>query len=141
MPSTCHRDRTNIDWNEATKLIETGFPVTLTADVVRAKFHGSQAVSFVVDGPRLVGLGRAISDGVTSSALYDVVVLPEYQGRGVGRLIMDDLLAQLPKNSVMLVSVPGKEGFYRKHGFRRLNTAMMRKADPTSWVDGGYLEK
>jgi len=141
MPLTCHRDRTLIDWEALANLIERAPLGTVAPEMVQAKFQGSFAVSFVTDGALLVGAGRAISDGVTSSAIYDVVVLPEYQGRGIGRMVMDDLQAQLPKASVMLVAVPGKEAFYRKLGFRRLTSAMLRKEDPASWIAAGYLEK
>ena len=35
----------------------------------------------------LIGFGRAISDGEYQGAIYDVAVLPENQGKGVGRVI------------------------------------------------------
>ena len=141
MPLTCHRDSTAIDWNDLAAVIAAGFPIRQTSETVRAKFLGSHAVSFVVDGGKLIGIGRAISDGVASSAIYDVVVLPEHQGRGAGRLIMQDLLAQLPAGSILLVPVPGKEEFYAKLGFRRLKYAMLLKDVPASWIAGGYFQE
>jgi GNAT superfamily N-acetyltransferase len=40
------------------------------------------------DGSRLVGLGNAISDGALVVYYPHMLVLPEYQGRGIGREIV-----------------------------------------------------
>ena len=78
------------------------------------------------DNGQAVGMGRVIGDGLYF-LIADVVVRPEYQGRGIGSQIMDKLLAyaeeQTPvggRVSVQLLSDVGKEGFYIKKGFRQL---------------------
>ncbi len=43
--------------------------------------------------PKLLGFGRATSDGVFRAVLWDVVVAPEAQGKGLGRRIVTTLLA------------------------------------------------
>lgn len=58
--------------------------------------------------------------------IYDVAVLPEFQGRGLGRRIMESLLNGLSMDTVLLYSVPGKQGFYEKFGFEPLLTGMAR---------------
>lgn len=109
-------------------------------ELAQAVFAGSYACCFAWDQPRLVGAARAISDGVTSSAIYDVVVEPAYQNQGVGRALMQNLLSRLPKRSVMLVSVHGKEGFYQKLGFRHLRTAYMLQENFGAWDSMGYFD-
>ena len=42
------------------------------------------------DGTRLVGLGNAISDGCLVVYYPHLLVLPEYQGRGIGTRLMLD---------------------------------------------------
>ena len=129
-----------MDWQAvALVMAAVGFERREPALLARL-FAGSYAVGFAYDGDRLVGAARAISDGVRSSAVYDVVVLPEYQGQGVGRRIMEDLLARLPGRSVMLVSVPAQCAFYEKLGFRRLRTAMAKHKDPTLFIESGCME-
>lgn len=82
-------------------------------------------VTAVEDG-RAVAMGRLVGDG-----LYDViagvVVAPEYQGRGIGKAVAEELLAhvqsRLPpggRTSVQLIASEGKEGFYEKLGFRKM---------------------
>ncbi len=77
------------------------------------------------DNNVLVGVGRALADGVDCSYLCDVAVHPEYQGIGLGRDIINKLL-ELSEGykKIILYANPGKEGFYSKLGFKRINTAM-----------------
>ena len=49
-----------------------------------APFCGSSYVSSAWDGETLVGCARVLSDGAVRSVLYDLAVLPEYQGQGIG---------------------------------------------------------
>ncbi len=110
-------------------------------EMVQAVFQGSYACCFAWEQQVLIGGARAISDGVTSSAIYDVFVDRHYQRQGVGRALMENLLARLPKRSVMLISIHGKEGFYRKLGFRRLRTAYMLQEDFTAWQEQHYFDE
>jgi ribosomal protein S18 acetylase RimI-like enzyme len=98
-----------------------------TPDVIRKVFMASTQIVIVRDEAHVVGFGRALSDGVYNAAIYDVVVDPDYQGRGVGRRIMADLLDRLRDVScVHLVATTGKEAFYRRVGLRPMKTAMAR---------------
>lgn len=74
----------------------------------------------VYDGDRLIGSGRIISDGVYQALIVDVIVLPEYQGNGIGKEIMKRLLKKCNENDVLMVSLfaaPGKSGYYNNFGF------------------------
>ena len=53
-----------------------------------------QSVCFGLYGPEgQVGLARVITDQATFAYLCDVYVLPEHQGRGLGRWLMECVLA------------------------------------------------
>ncbi|MBI3534783.1 MAG: GNAT family N-acetyltransferase [Deltaproteobacteria bacterium] len=77
-----------------------------------------------VDGGKLVGVGRMLSDGEMYSSIFDVVVDPENQGQGVGRLLMEALIEKAPNTCIHLTSTFGNEMFYYKLGFRKHRTAM-----------------
>ncbi len=141
MSLTYHSDQSLIDWTELASVIERAPLGTRDPSIVQQSFTGSYARCFVEDNGQLVGAGRAISDGATNSAIFDVVVLPEYQGRGIGKAIMHYLLERLPERSVLLVSVPRQEPFYRKLGFHKLRTAYLRHKDIDRWVQDGYIEE
>lgn len=103
-------------------------------------FRNSALCLFVYAGPVLIGVGRALSDGVSRAALYDVAVLPEYQGRGIGQAIVRRLLAAADVELTMLYAAPGKEAFYEQFGFRRLRTAMAIMPDEDDARARGLIE-
>ena len=110
-------------------------------DIARA-FHGSYASVFVHKGDELGAAARAMSDRVYYATVFDVVVATEHQKCGVGRLLMEGLLAKLPFKRVFLTSVFGKEDFYAKFGFLRQTNAMGLYEGPalTSAVQRGILQ-
>ena len=74
---------------------------------------------------------RALRTLAGWETLYDVIadvgIAPEYQGRGIGKAVVEKLLAyaqsRLPpggRTSVQLIAAEGKEGFYEKLGFRKM---------------------
>lgn len=134
-------DMAGVDWAEFCTLLHRAGLGERTPEKAQLVFAGSYACCFAWDQQKLIGAARAISDGVASSAVYDVVVDPAYQGQGVGKQLMTNLLSRLPKRSVMLVSVHGKEGFYQKLGFKRLRTAYMLQDDFGPWSSMGYFEE
>ena len=93
-------------------------------------FRNSYAAVFAHDGGDLVGAVRATSDGVFYASVFDAVVAPEHQGSGVGRLMLEALLARLPVGRIFLTSVFGKEGFYENFGFLRQTNAMALYGEP-----------
>lgn len=133
-------DHARVAWPALARLIASAGLGERDPALVERVFRGSHAVVYAFCANELVAAGRAISDGVTSSALFDIVVSPAHQGRGLGRRVTASLLARLPQRSVLLLSVPEKQGFYAKLGFRRLKSAMMRHEEPSAWIDGGYME-
>lgn len=74
----------------------------------------------VYDGDTLVGFGRLVTDGVVHAMIYDLIVMPAYQGQGIGSRILTMLLdacheAGIPQ--IQLFCAPGKRAFYEKRGF------------------------
>lgn len=130
----------HINWSDLCELIRRA-PLGEREPVKMQKAaEGSAAVCSAYLGKDLVGFGRAISDGQYQAVIYDVVVLPRYQGRGVGRMLVQALLAELPDDLLVLMYVvPGKEPFYEKLGFGRLATGMARFPDPERARRLGYL--
>ncbi|MEM9327496.1 MAG: GNAT family N-acetyltransferase [Bacteroidota bacterium] len=72
---------------------------------------------------RCIGMGRIIGDGGCFCQIVDICVLPEYQGQGLGRLIMENLTEfidrQLPESCYVSLIADGDASFlYEKFGFR-----------------------
>jgi ribosomal protein S18 acetylase RimI-like enzyme len=80
---------------------------------------GSSSVVSAWQGGRLVGIGRATSDGVFRAVLWDVVVEEEHQGRGLGRRIVQALLASpaVAASERVYLMTTNSSGFYERLGF------------------------
>ena len=90
-----YRDTHDIDLDQLTTLFNSVGWERRTADRARLAqlVRGSMFVVSAWDGDRLVGFARAISDGATNAYISTEAVLPEYQKRGIGREVMQRLLA------------------------------------------------
>jgi ribosomal protein S18 acetylase RimI-like enzyme len=130
----------HVDWPAVCELIRRAPLGTRDPEKLKTAAENSYAVCTAYAGRELIGFGRALSDGVYQSSIYDVVVLPALQGQGVGQAIMDALITALPPDTLILVHVaPGKQEFYRKFGFGDLKTGMGRFPDPVKARSNGYL--
>ena len=96
------------------------FGMSDPAPELDAMIANSFAVSAVFDpAGRLVGMARALSDGVSDAYILDVVVEPAHRSRGIGREIVKrlaDHLASCGVDWIVCVGVPGTEAFYRAAG-------------------------
>lgn len=131
----------NIDWVELCEIFRLAPLGTREPEKLKIAAENSHTVCSAYVDQKIIGFGRAISDSQYQSAIYDVVVLPEFQNRGVGKLIMKALLEKLPKSGPVLIFVaPGKQNFYRKFGFGNLKTGMGLFPNPEMSRGKGYLE-
>lgn len=76
------------------------------------------------DGKKIIAMARMIGDYGLCYYIKDVVVRPEYQKRGIGRTLINELYSFIKKNGVKgtevfveLCAVPDKVPFYEKMGF------------------------
>lgn len=130
----------HVDWHELAELYRVAPLARKEPDDLRRAFANSMFKRFVFDGGKLVAAGRVLADGVDVASLCDVALLPDYQGRGLGRALVADLLALAQGHKkIFLYAVPGKEGFYANLGFRRMTTAMAIFEDPAAAHARGYL--
>jgi ribosomal protein S18 acetylase RimI-like enzyme len=133
-------DCSGVDWSAVPALLELVGMAYHAPEKHKMAFENSRAVVFAYQGGRLIGFGRAISDGVCQAALYDVAVVPEWQKKGLGAEMVRGLIARLPGCNVLLYAAPGKEGFYSKLGFRRMLTGMALFRDPERMAARGFIE-
>jgi aralkylamine N-acetyltransferase len=116
--------RDGVDWDVLADIYARAPLAVRSAAEIKRAFANSYLCCFAwVDG-ELVGAARATSDGVFYATVLDVAVDPGFQGAGIGRKMMHELLRRLPVQKVYLTTVPGKEGFYEKLGFLHQTNAM-----------------
>lgn len=97
-----------------------------------AALRNSHALVTARIGDELVGLGNAISDGHLVVYFPHMLVHPAQQGRGVGRLMMEAMLARYAGFHQMMLTADGAAiDFYKSLGFERAG-----KTEPM-WIYAG----
>lgn len=133
-------DTDHIDWQKVADTLKTVGMASHPSDVHERAFNNSHTAVFVFDDADLIGFGRVLSDGEYQAALYDVAVLPSYQGKGIGKMIVQKIMERIPTCNVILYASPGKEVFYEKENFRRMKTGMARFINAEKMTNNGFTE-
>ncbi len=132
----------NVDWNELSALYLAAPLGNKNPADLKTVFTNSMFRCFVHEDGKLVGVGRALADGVDCAYICDIAVLPSHQGTGLGKEIVGKLVdLSRGHRKIILYAVPGKEGFYRKLGFRRMRTAMAIFENQALATERGYLDE
>ncbi len=76
-----------------------------------------------IDNDKVVGMGRVIGDGGLYFYIQDLIVLPDYQHKGIGKQLMKELMDYINDKAndgafVGLMSAKGYEEFYKPFGFK-----------------------
>lgn len=133
-------DCSKTDWKVVTETLKNVGMAYEEPEVHKKAFEASHTTVFVFNASRLIGFGRAISDGAYQAAVYDVAVVPEFQGRGIGTIIMQKILERLSGCNVILYAARGKEEFYRKLGMRKMKTGMALFKNPERMQERGFTD-
>lgn len=99
--------------------------MTLSDRICSNVLNNAFRITHVRDNGRCVGMIRVLSEGGYANFITDVIVIPEYQHRGIGKTLMKrtmdylySTLEQGEKIVVYLMSAKEREPFYRQFGFR-----------------------
>nr|YP_009396100.1 hypothetical protein [Melanothamnus harveyi]ARW65378.1 hypothetical protein [Melanothamnus harveyi] len=69
---------------------------------------------------RLIGFARVTSDGSFNATIWDVVIHPDFQGNGLGTLLMNQIIKELRNcdiSTITLFADPEVLKFYKHIGF------------------------
>jgi ribosomal protein S18 acetylase RimI-like enzyme len=133
-------DTKNINWNLVTGILQEVGMACYSSEIHKRAFNNSHTVVFAFDEETLVGFGRAISDGEYQSAIYDIAVSPNYQGKGIGKIIIQAIVKNTPNCNFILYASPGKEKFYEKENFKRMKTGMALFINEKRMQGNGFTE-
>ena len=94
-----------------------------TEEASRIGLNNSLYSVMLKDKDIVIGMGRGIGDGGCFCQVVDICVVPSYQGKGIGKLIMEYITnyisAVLPKSCYVSLIADGNASFlYEKYGFK-----------------------
>ncbi len=112
--------------------VEAGFVEIPVEHARKALQNGLLNVSAIYNG-ELVGMGRLVGDGAMYWYLQEIIILPDFQRKGIGTMIVNHLIDYAKENSITGkfttiggVSAKGKEPFYKKMGFDIISTGIQK---------------
>ncbi len=93
---------------------------TNTPQMLKAAYAGSLCIFAAYEDNGLVGLIRAVGDGASILFIQDLLVLPEFQRRGIGTMLVRTMLNEYPNVYQVQLATDGTEkamSFYKSLGF------------------------
>jgi GNAT superfamily N-acetyltransferase len=114
-------DRTRVDVAQLLELYRTTWwGHDRSTEQVRHALDHSRPVLSAWDGTVLVGFARVISDLTYRATIWDVIVRPSHQGRGIGTALMRAVLDHPDLKTVtqFFLLTADKHSFYEHLGFR-----------------------
>ena len=92
--------------------------------LLKLSLKNGKSTKYILNN-KTIGMARLVTDGGYAGLLMDVVVKPEYQGNGYGKILIEMLLTNIKEQlldgeemMIQLLSAPGKQNFYSKFGFK-----------------------
>ena len=133
-------DCNKVNFEVVCDVIKKAGLATYPLEQTKKAFENSYVTIFIFDGEKLIGTGRAISDEAYQAALYDIAVLPEYQGKGIGKTIIEELHKKLTNINIILYANTTAENFYRKLGYSKMLTGMAKFRNEETMRAKGFTD-
>jgi GNAT superfamily N-acetyltransferase len=121
------------------KMLSESYWATKIPESVFKKSVDSSLCFGIYDDKKQVGFARVVSDFATFAYLADVFVVPEYQGRGLSKFLMEVIMQHPELQGLRRFCLGTKDahGLYEKFGFKVIK-------EPQNWMEikipGIYLK-
>lgn len=119
-------ERHELNVSEYNQFRESASWSALEESMAKTGLENTHYLIALFDDEEPVAMARIVGDGAYIVVIADVIVVPEYQGKGYGRHVMEDIISHIKGNLkvgqrvfINLMSVAGKEEFYEKFGFAK----------------------
>ena len=110
-PEQVHKLFVAVGWSEGSEtpeMIQKGYYIP---------WINSTLVVSAWDGDRLIGAVRVLSDTMFRSIIYDLMVLPEYQKKSIGKELVKRCIEHFPNSEWLVQTTKEISGYYEKNGF------------------------
>ncbi len=110
-------DDSSLEANKFLQLVMAVWPGEFDATMTTIAID--RTINFTAwDGKKLVGCARLLTDGYFFSTLSEILVLPDYQGIGIGRKLMEMVYEASP-STLSFGAQPQNEVFFEKLGYQK----------------------
>ena len=91
---------------------------------LRKCLANSDVIISIWSNNKPVGFGRALSDGVYRSVLWDIVIDQDHQGKGYGKMIVKNLLEsqEIKHTKKVYLMTTNKKLFYSQVDFKEVSS-------------------
>jgi len=106
----------------------TGSEINPDPDILKnfnIPFINSTLVISAWDNERLIGVVRVLSDKFIRSVIYDLVIDPEYQNKGIGKELVKRCIEHFPNSEWLVQTEKHISGYYEKIGFKIYNDVVL----------------
>lgn len=111
--------------DEFLEMVESVGWTTYSKEQVNKALANTMYMVKVTINNKLVGMGRVVGDFSVVCMLTDICVKPEFQGKGIGLIIVNELKKLIEENvkdgekmQIELTPTSGNEKFYQRAGFK-----------------------
>ena len=105
-----------------------GSEITPDPDILKnfnIPFINSTLVISSWENERLIGTVRVLSDKFIRSVIYDLVIDPEYQNKGIGKELVKRCIEHFPNSEWLVQTEKHISGYYEKIGFKIYNDVVL----------------
>jgi ribosomal protein S18 acetylase RimI-like enzyme len=128
------KDLPNLRLHELFKIVgwSDGTETQEMIDKFSYPFINSTFVISAWDDDKLVGAVRVLSDKIIRSVIHDLIVDPEYQGKGIGSTMLKMCIDKYPNSEWIVQTTELRKRFYEKYGFKEHDNVVLQI--PSKWV-------
>ena len=133
----------DVDFGQVSRILAFSIGVRDDWDGERTKeaFLNSTYAVYALDGEKIVGTGRALSDNHGWTLIMDVAVLPEYRRRGVGGGILERIREHFSGHELFTYTYAEQIPFFEEHGFKRSRNSFTYAGTVDGAIDRRLPEK
>jgi spermidine synthase len=96
-------------------------------DLTRKIIQGSQIFIAALEEDEIIGMGRAISDGISDAYIQDVTVRKDFRGSGIATRIIEMIIKTLQQQNINWIGVIAENNthpLYQQLGFEKMSKSI-----------------
>lgn len=136
-------DGRDVDFGQVSKILSVSIGVRDDWDEKKTKeaFRNSSYAVYALDGDKVVGTVRALSDNKAWTLIVDVAVLPEYRKQGIGGRLIEQIKEHFRGHELFTYTYGQAISFFEAHGFKRSRNSFTYAGETGEAIDGRLLAK